>query len=57
MYSNEYEYIESLSDLDKVEQLKNMLISRATGGEADNGIYVRLRRDLISKTEFNERFL
>ena len=55
MYANEYEYIESLSDLDKVEQLKNMLINRATGGEADNGIYVRLRRNLISKTELNER--
>jgi hypothetical protein len=33
--------------LDKVEQLQNQLIGQATSGRADDGTYVRLRRELL----------
>ncbi len=56
MYENFYrEDINSLSELEKAENLKNMLVSRATGGGADDDSYKKLRTLFMSKEETKQR--
>ena len=56
MYENFYhEDIESLSELEKVESLKNMLVSRATGGEANKDSYNKLRKYFMSHEKTKQR--
>ena len=40
---------------EKVETLQNLLISRATGGEAHDTEYKRLRKELINETLIVEK--
>lgn len=40
-----------LNDLEKIEYLKNLLITRATGGEASQKEYSKLRTEFLKKTE------
>ena len=35
-------------DVERAEMMEGILPSRATGGAADNGIYVQLRRDFMA---------
>lgn len=45
----------SLTRLDRVEALKNMLVSRATGGDGNDALYRETRRELLEDMVLAER--
>lgn len=42
--------------LEKVKQLQNLLISRATGGDVDDREYEQLRIELLKDSEVSKHF-
>ena len=52
-------YFDEIPDnlVERAEMMEGILISRATGGAGDNGIYAQLRRDFMADATLRDLFV